>query len=65
MSVITSLVGLALIIGPAPRPPAWQGAVIGQSFADLSLAYPQARAEGPPRARRLQIQNVADADSTT
>ena len=58
MSVMTSLVGLALMIGPAPRPAAWQGAVIGQSFADLSVAYPEARAEGPPRARRLQIEDI-------
>ena len=59
MSVITSLVGLALIMGPPIRPAVWQGAVIGQSFAALALAYPEAQAEGPPRARKLQITNVA------
>ncbi len=60
MLIPAGLVGLVLLVSPpsaTPFVPAvrWQGAVIGQSFAELTAAYPSAKPSGSAAAQTLEL----------
>ena len=63
MLIPAGLVSLVLLVTPLkPLPSAaavtWRGAVIGQSLAELTAAYPLAISSGASGARRLEIGHV-------
>ncbi len=57
MLIPAGLVGLVFLVSPSTPTPAvrWQGAVIGQSFAELTVAYPSAKPSGSAAAQTLEL----------
>ncbi len=60
MLIPAGLVGLVLLMSSPTSSPSilaarWQGAVIGQSFAELTAAYPSAKPSGSAGARTLEL----------